>query len=125
VLFCLDTGHLTLGGTDPAGFAEMAGTRVAHAHMKDVDDTLGAQLRSAELELVPAVKAGVFRVLGEGDAPISETVRVLEKGGYGGWYVLEQDTSVRSADPGADEGPAEDVRRSLAYLEELLDGAQA
>jgi inosose dehydratase len=125
VLFCLDTGHLALGGTDPAAFADAASARIAHAHMKDIDDTLGAQLRSGELELVPAVKAGVFCALGEGDAPISETVRALEAGGYGGWYVLEQDTSVVSADPAAGEGPAEDVRRSLVHLEELLDGREA
>jgi inosose dehydratase len=124
VLFCLDTGHLALGGTDPAAFAAMAGARVAHAHMKDIDDALGARLRDGELGLVPAVKAGIFCALGDGDAPIAATVRTLEAAGYDGWYVLEQDTSVASPDPVDGEGPAEDVKRSLAYLEAHLDEAE-
>ena len=121
VRFCLDTGHLALGGTDPAEFAGAAGPRVAHVHMKDIDDPIGARLRANELGLVPAVKAGLFKPLGDGDAPIAETVRVLEAAGYDGWYVLEQDTSVVSSDPAAGAGPAEDVRRSRAHLLGLLE----
>ncbi len=123
--FCLDTGHLALGGTDPAELASDAPTRVAHAHLKDIDAVLGARLRSGELELVPAVKAGVFRPLGDGDAPIAETVAALEAAGYRGWYVLEQDTSVASEDPAPGKGPAEDVRRSLDYVLGLLGECSA
>ena len=36
VRWCLDTGHLLIGGYDPARFADDAGDRVAHAHLKDV-----------------------------------------------------------------------------------------
>jgi len=118
--FCLDTGHLALGETDPAELARDAPTRIGHVHLKDIDAALGARLRSGELELVPAVKAGVFRPLGDGDAPIGATVRALESAGYTGWYVLEQDTSVAWEDPAAGEGPAEDVRRSLDYVLTLL-----
>jgi inosose dehydratase len=121
VRFCLDTGHLALGETDPAEFAAAAGPRVAHVHMKDIDDLIGARLRANELGLVPAVKAGLFKPLGDGDAPIAETVHVLEAAGYDGWYVLEQDTSVASADLGSGVGPAEDVRRSRTFLLALLE----
>ena len=123
--FCLDTGHLALGETDPAELAADAGTRVAHVHLKDIDAALGARLRSGELDFVPAVKAGVFRPLGEGDAPIAATVAALESSGYTGWYVLEQDTSVASDDPAAGEGPSEDVRRSLEYVLALLSNDDA
>jgi len=123
--FCLDTGHLALGETDPAELARDAPSRIAHVHLKDIDAALGAQLRSGELDLVPAVKAGVFRALGEGDAPISATVEALESAGYTGWYVLEQDTSVASPDVEPGEGPAEDVRRSLDYVLALLAEREA
>ena len=124
VLFCLDTGHLALGETDPARFAAEAAERVAHVHLKDYSETVGAQLRQGALQLVPAVKAGLFRPLGDGDAPVAATVRALEESGYGGWYVLEQDTSVASADD-TSPGPAENVRRSCEYLLSLLEPERA
>jgi inosose dehydratase len=120
VRLCLDTGHLALGETDPAELAATAGARVAHVHMKDVDQRLGGRLRAGEIDLVAAVKADVFRPLGQGDAPIAETVAALETMGYDGWYVLEQDISVASPDPALEHRPRENVTASLAYLRELL-----
>jgi inosose dehydratase len=61
------------------------------------------------------VSAGLYRPLGAGDAQIAEVVDTLERGGYGGQYVLEQDVRLRG-EPAAGEGPAEDVRRSVTYL---------
>lgn len=120
VRFCLDTGHLALGRADPAEFAAAAGSRVAHVHLKDIDEAVAARLRDGELGLVPAVKASLFRPLGTGDAPVAETVRILEAGGYAGWYVLEQDISVSTPEPAPGAGPADDIRTSLAYLVDLL-----
>ena len=37
VSLCLDTGHLLVGGTDPADVARQAPDRIAHTHLKDVD----------------------------------------------------------------------------------------
>ncbi len=36
VRWCLDTGHLLIGGYDPAEFAADAAGRIAHVHVKDV-----------------------------------------------------------------------------------------
>lgn len=119
VLLCLDTGHLVLGGTDPVELARAGGDRIAHVHLKDVESEVAARLRAGELELVSAVQAGLFRPLGEGGAPVAETVRALEEDGYGGWYVLEQDCALATADLPAGQGPIEDVRRSIAFLEAL------
>lgn len=119
VLLCLDTGHLVLGGTSPVELAREGGERIAHVHLKDVDTEVATLLRSGELELVRAVQAGLFRPLGEGQAPVAETVRSLEEDGYAGWYVLEQDCALPSADIPDGEGPVEDVRRSIAFLEAL------
>lgn len=120
VLLCLDTGHLVVGGIDPVELARAGGERIAHVHLKDVDEGVATPLRSGELELVPAVQAGLFRPLGEGQAPVVETVRALEENGYAGWYVLEQDCALPTADIPDGEGPVEDVRRSIAFLEALL-----
>jgi inosose dehydratase len=61
-----------------------------------------------------AVKAGIFRPLGQGDVDIAAMVRALEQAGYQGWYVLEQD--VMLDDRPAGEGPVGNVRESLDFL---------
>ncbi len=121
VLFCLDTGHLALGETDPFEFAEAAGSRVAHVHLKDASATIGARLRAGEIGLVPAVQEGLFRALGDGDAPVAATVRALERSGYDGWYVLEQDLSLNSDSEAALEAATENVRHSIEFLRALQE----
>jgi inosose dehydratase len=120
-LICLDTGHLVLGGTDPVWLVEAADARIAHVHLKDVQEPVAERLRRGDVALVPAVQAGLFQPLGEGSAPVAETVRALERAGYEGWYVLEQDCALPSADIPAGEGPIDDVRRSVDFLRSLLD----
>ncbi|MGH3663396.1 MAG: TIM barrel protein [Micromonosporaceae bacterium] len=115
---CLDTGHLLLGGTDPAALARAAPERIAHVHLKDVQIGIAEQIRSGELRYTDAVRQGVFCPLGQGDVDIAGIVSALAKAGYRGWYVLEQDT-VLDAEPAGDTGPAHDVRASLSYLERL------
>lgn len=122
VLLCLDTGHLVLGGTDPVWLAQAGSDRIAHVHLKDVAEPVADELRAGEIELVTAVQSGLFRPLGDGSSPIAETVRALEGAGYAGWYVLEQDAALASADISAGEGPMEDVRRSIAFLGSLPEG---
>ncbi len=38
ISLCLDTGHLLIGGTDPAALTRQAPGRIAHTHLKDVND---------------------------------------------------------------------------------------
>jgi inosose dehydratase len=123
VLLCLDTGHLVLGGTDPALLASSAGNRVGHVHLKDVARETADKLRTDQLEYVPAVQAGLFQPLGLGSAPVKETIQALEDGGYDGWYVLEQDVALPSADIPEGTGPIQDVRRSIEFLLPLVGGS--
>ncbi len=118
---CLDTGHLMIGGSDPVEVAELAGGRVNHVHLKDVDRELAAKLGGRELDFKEAAQKGAFRPLGEGDVDVGRLLEVLEGVGYSGWYVLEQDTVVES-EPKEGEGPVVDVGKSLAFVEERLNG---
>jgi inosose dehydratase len=115
---CLDTGHLLVGGADPARLAAEVPARVGHAHLKDVDAALAARVRARELTYTQAVAAGMYRPLGLGDAGVAGIVRSLEAAGYQGWYVLEQDT-VLEHEPPPSQGPAAEVRASLEFLREL------
>jgi inosose dehydratase len=117
---CLDTGHLVIGGGDPVEVAELAGDRVSHVHLKDVDRDLARRVATRELSFKEAASRGVFRPLGDGDVDVGEVVGRLERSGYRGWYVLEQDTVVE-AEPDEGEGPVTDVRKSLAYLQRQLE----
>jgi len=120
VLWCLDTGHLQIGGVDPVAFAREHGRRVGHVHLKDVDNAVAAKVLSRELSLLHGVQAGLFKPLGTGDVAIDDAVVALEEQGYTGQYVLEQDTALTDGIPAEGTGPVEDVRRSLTFLRERV-----
>jgi inosose dehydratase len=117
--WCLDTGHLLIGGTDPVDFVRHNGARIVHVHLKDVDAELAARLRAGELSLVEATQLGLFRPLGQGDARIEEVLRALDQAGYERWLVLEQDTAITGQEPPVGDGPVLDVGRSIEYLTTL------
>jgi len=117
--WCLDTGHLAIGGTDPVEFAAANAGRIVHVHLKDVDMELAGRVRSGELSLVEATRRGLFRPLGDGDASIDEVVEQLDRHGYERWLVLEQDTTLTGEEPPVGRGPVLDVRRSIDYLATL------
>ncbi len=121
IALCLDTGHLLIGGTDPAELARQVPDRIAHTHLKDVDGSVAAQVRSGRLTYTEAVRGGMYRPLGTGDVDVEAIVSTLGRHGYGGWYVLEQDT-ILTAEP-QDEGPVTDVRTSADYVRSVLSRA--
>jgi inosose dehydratase len=113
---CLDTGHLRIGGADPAAFARDHAERIAHVHLKDVDDAVAQRLNAKELSLMEAVQHGLFKPLGAGDAEIVEVIRQLEANGYEGCLVLEQDTAITGQEPPVGSGPVLDVMTSIEFL---------
>ena len=117
---CLDTGHLLIGGTDPAELARTAAARIGHVHLKDVTASVAQQVASGEISYTEGVGGGLYRPLGQGDVDVAGVVAALEATDYDGWYVLEQDVILDG--PPKDEGPAQGVRESLYYLRGLLGG---
>jgi inosose dehydratase len=115
---CLDTGHVFLGGGDPVAIARDAADRVDHVHLKDVDSGLAEKVLTGEISFHDATVADMFTPLGEGAVDIAGVIRHLERAGYRGWYVLEQD-KVLATDPDAGEGPVGDARSSVEFLREL------
>jgi inosose dehydratase len=120
ISLCLDTGHLLIGGTDPAVLAGQVPGRIAHTHFKDVDLTFARQVQDGRLTYTEAVRSGMYRPLGQGDVDFAAIVSHLRGNGYDGWYVLEQDTIL--TEPPAGEGPVAAVRTSVEYLRGLLTG---
>lgn len=118
VRWCLDTGHLAIVGVDPLHLATEANGRIAHVHLKDVDLSVAAEVRSGAVSLREGTQQGLFRPLGHGDIAVGEVVAALEGSGYGGWYVLEQDVVLTAPVP-AGESPTQGVEASIEYLRVL------
>jgi inosose dehydratase len=120
VNFCLDTGHMAIGGQDPVAFAKEAMERVGHVHLKDVRLDMVPPVLRREVTLMAATQAGLFTPLGQGDVDILGVVQTLEGAGYRGWYVIEQDTAITDGLPPEGEGPVTQVRTSMQYLTDVV-----
>jgi inosose dehydratase len=116
--FCLDTGHLFLGGADPTEIARAAVGRVSHVHLKDVDSAMAEQVRAHTLPFRQANIDGIFVPVGDGAIDFQGFIETLEDAGYEGWYVLEQDC-VLEEDPARGEGPILDAKKSIDFLRSL------
>jgi inosose dehydratase len=84
-----DTGHTVVGGGDPVELARAARDRITHLHLKDVDPTILARVRSRELTVEEAWDAGLFCPFGEGAVDFAAVLAELD--GFDGWAVVEQD----------------------------------
>jgi inosose dehydratase len=113
---CLDVGHLVLVGADPVEVLELAAGRIQHVHMNDIDASLALQVREYGLDYTEAVSQNLFKPLGTGDASVDRVVEILRQKGYGGWYSLDQDTRL----PSAEDRPLGAISRSLQHLRTLL-----
>ena len=118
ISLCLDTGHLLIGGTDPAELARQAPERIAHVHFKDVDGRLARRVQDGRLTYTQGVREDMYRPLGQGDVDVAAIVGSLRARGYNGWYVLEQDTILTEEPRG--EGPVADVWTSAEHLRSVL-----
>jgi inosose dehydratase len=112
---CFDTGHSAFGGGDPLEFLRKHGDLVNHVHFKDVDLTALKRVQDSGGDLVAAWEQGVFCPLGTGDADVSKCLDELERRGYDGWIVVEQDR-VLGPDESFDDAAADGVsnRKFLA-----------
>ncbi|MGC8627556.1 MAG: sugar phosphate isomerase/epimerase family protein, partial [Acidimicrobiales bacterium] len=122
VSWCLDTGHLAVGGTDPVRFAEEHVGQVGLVHLKDVNLSLAPKVLEHEMSLLEATRRGLFQPLGRGDVNVAAVVRALEAGGYKGWYVLEQDTTIEP-EAASSVAPKDDVKASIEHLASQLSRA--
>jgi inosose dehydratase len=113
VAICLDAGHATVGGGDAVALVEELGSRIRHVHVKDVDPAVLADLRTGRLpDFATAIRARLFTELGRGMLDVDGLVGALEAIGYGGWLMVEQDSTWLA--------PAESLRIGRAVLLEAL-----
>ena len=103
----LDTGHLALGGGDPAAALRDWGQRINHVHIKDVRGDVLAGVIADHADMPEAWRRGVFCALGTGDVDLDGFLAELARSGYSGWLVVEQDMAPQSAQDAADAEAAQ------------------
>lgn len=109
----LDTGHYRFGGGDPLEFLRQNFNRIWHVHFKDYQPAIAARSRQQGWDYFTSVRNGIFCELGKGEIPFQAVKAELERLGYDGWVVVEQDVL-----PGMGS-PMDSALRNRQYLASL------
>ena len=115
---CFDTGHYRFGGGDPMTCLHTYKDRIWHVHFKDCHPEIAAKSRAEKWEYFTSVRNGIFCELGKGEIDFPLIKAELEKIGYDGWIVVEQDVL-----PGMGK-PKESAQRNRDYLASIGLAAQ-
>jgi inosose dehydratase len=88
---CFDTGHWHYAGGDAVAGMREFDERIHILHLKDCQPRIAAECRASAADYFAAIAAGVFCPLGEGEVDFPGVIAEMEKLGYDGWAVVEQD----------------------------------
>jgi inosose dehydratase len=113
---CLETGHMMLGGGDPAAMLRAWAERINHVHLKDAVRTVMKGIVEDGAPVTEIWSREAFCALGNGDLDVQEILDGLQTAGFSGWLVVEQDILPRTAERFA--RAAADQRDNRAYLSE-------
>jgi len=95
---CLDTGHARFGGADPVRLVEDYHDLISHVHVKDCRVAVLDEVAREGLGMEAALVRGAFVELGAGDSGIGDVITALQRYGYRGWLVVEQDRFLFASD---------------------------
>lgn len=73
--------------------------RIFHVHLKDVRDSVVAEVREKSLSFLDGVKKGTFTVPGDGVIDFKPVFKILDDYGYKGWMVVEAEQDPAIANP--------------------------
>ncbi len=114
---CLDTGHCVYGHGDSVTEANKYKDKLRFIHIKDCNNKVLAEARKNKWTFEEAIEHKVFTVIGQGDIDFPAFFRAVEKNGYSGWNVVEQDVKFgHTVIP-----PKDSVAASLVYLKGVID----
>ncbi|OBY28526.1 TIM barrel protein [Leisingera sp. JC1] len=111
---CLDTGHMTFSGMDPAATLRRYWERVDYIHFKDIDPAVYTQVMAEHIRFFDACARGVMCPIGRGSNGYPAIRSLLSELGYGGFITIEQERDPRNADT-----IAADLAASRAFLREI------
>lgn len=111
---CLDTGHWEYAGGDAVAAVREYGERVRYLHLKDCDPGIRELAVKERMDYFAAVAAGVFCELGQGSVDFPTLIEEVEKLGYDGWAIVEQDILTDDLDV-----PRQSAQRNREYLRSI------
>lgn len=113
VWLCADTGHLTLGGADPAQILNDYFPRLSEIHLKDTY----ARYRGNTQTPTPAQHAiaSVYHNLGGGGVDFQAVFKVLRDRHFKGWVIFDVD-GPRKGDDGYDAIGGNDLLKVEDYM---------
>ena len=111
VKLCWDVGHALYAGIDPVEVVKAFPERIAYIHLKDLDAAVRDSLVQEHQGFEAGIRRRVFTELGRGRLDLSRLVEALRAIGYGGWLMVEQDSTWLE--------PIESARVSRAALRAL------
>lgn len=121
VNFVFDTGHFVFGsgpnspyaGGDIVPALEKFAARIRYVHYKDCHPEIAARSRKENWPYLTSLQHGVFCELGKGCVDFKGVLSWLQKQGYQGWVLVEQDVL-----PGMGT-PKESAQRNRDYLRSI------
>ena len=111
---CLDTGHWHYAGGDAVACIQQYGERVRYLHLKDCSAEIAQRCREQQLDYFAAVNEGVFCELGQGEVDFPAVIAEMEKIGYDGWAIVEQDILTDDLD-----APKRSAKHNREYLKSI------
>lgn len=111
---CLDTGHWHYAGGNALDAIHEYGERVRYLHFKDCDPRIRQRCIEQELDHFQATGQGVYCELGQGEVDFPGIFAAMEKLGYDGWVIVEQDVLVDDL-----AAPKLSAQRNRDYLHQL------
>jgi len=112
---CLETGHLYVGGGDPARLARDWAGRINHVHVKDAHRAVINAIVDAGEPHTAIWSREAFCALGGGDVDMGGVFAALAADGFAGWLVVEQDIFPQTPERFAQA--IEDQRANRRFLE--------
>ena len=110
---CFDSGHAMYGGGSPLDLLARHRSRMWHVHFKDCEPRVAQRARDEEWDYQTALRHGVFCELGKGAVDFAALLHELERSGYDGWIVVEQDVLPAMG------APLESAKRNRQFLKAI------
>jgi inosose dehydratase len=93
---CLDTGHLTYAGMDPAGIIRACWERTDYLHFKDIDGAKFKEVMGRKIRFFEACAEGVMCPIGRGIVDYAGIRALLSELKYAGYITIEQERDPRN-----------------------------